>query len=177
MALVVSDNSIPFKLKAALLGAIPAVIILLHALGYDWGATGEEEQVARDSAAALAATAVVVLAFALYAHFKKTTVGEPVAVSIAVGGVLAAATTLVLAFDWATEGVTLAVASIIGVVLLPFGITFTRAEVRPVTTVQKYANVEPQDHVTDDKGESLVGLLIALACIAIIVFVIVVLVN
>lgn len=146
MALVVSDKSIPAKVKAALLGAIPAVIILLHALGYDWGATGEEEQVAREGAAWLTATAVIVLAFSLYAQFKKDTSVEPVAVVIAVGGVLTALTSLILAFDWATEGVTIAVSGVVAAILLPFGITFARGLVYPTQNLQKYKDVEPQDH-------------------------------
>lgn len=169
MALVVSNTSIPYKLKAALLGAILPAVILVHALGYDWGATGDEERYARDGAVTLTATAVIVLAFALYAHFKKTTVGEPVAMSIAVGGVLTAITSLVLAFDWATEGVTLAVAAVVAAILLPFGITFTRGEVRPVASTQRYANVEPQDAFHSERGESLVTILIAGAAAIIII--------
>lgn len=145
MELVVSNNSIPSKVKKALLGVIVPLVVLVHALGYDWGATSDEERYARDGGVILAATAAIVLAFALYAHFKKTTVDEPVAVTIAVGGFLVAITDLVLVFDWATEGVTLAVAAVVGALLLPFGISLNRSVVSPV---------EPQDAFMGERARA-----------------------
>lgn len=170
MSFVVSDSSVASKLKKALYAAILPAVALVHALGYDWGASTTEEQLTRDAAAALTATAVVTVMFALYAQLKKVTVDEPVAVAGAIGSLIAAAYSLCIAFDWGSEGVVTIVFAIVVAFATPFGITVTRAQTKPVSAS------EPQDHF-HEQGESVTGLLIALACIAIIVFVIVVLVN
>ena len=165
MALVVSNSSVAAKLKTALYAAIVPAVAVIHALGYDWGATNNDEHLARDAAVILVATAVITLAFAVYAQLKKTTVGEPVALAGSVAGVLAAVYSLFLAFDWGSEGVVTTVFALIAAVLLPFGITVTRSNVTPVANVQANPNVEPQDHFHNESGQVDLLMLIAVAAL------------
>ena len=177
MQLMVSDNSVAARLKMSLLVAILPLIAVIHAIGYDWGATDETEQLTRDAGVAAFAAAVVVTAFALYAHFKSTTVGEPVAVNGAIGAMIGTTGTLFLAFDWVQESIVVSVLALVTVVAAIWGVTVTRTTVTPMSRVQTYKDLEPQDHFHGEKGGSEVGWVQAIGIVGIAIGVLIIAID
>lgn len=143
--LLVSDRSIPVKLKTALLVAVVPFLAVLRAAGVDWGSIDDTERLAREAALTALITSAVILSFSLYAHFRKTTIGEPVAVAGSIAAMISAVFIALFAFDAADEGVITALYGLVVAVGSVFGITVTRDQVRPETSVMNNPNVEPQD--------------------------------
>lgn len=143
---IVNTRSVSTKLQASLLAAVLPAIAVVHALGFDWGTSDSNEQLARDAAVAAVSSSLIIFVFAVIATLRKDTKAEPVALAGSIGGLISTVFALCFAFDWGSEALLTTLLAFVVAILTPVGISITRDQVYPQSNVIENPNVEPQDH-------------------------------
>lgn len=173
MSVIVSNRSIPATVKTMLLAAVIPLLAVLRAAGVDWGSVDDTERLAREGAVAGVSIASLVLIFALYAHFRKGTDVEPVAVGGGIAAFVPTVFALCFAFDWGSEALLTALLALVTAVLAPVGITIVRNRVWPSENLLANEHVEPADHFYGENGDATVWTIVGVMAAVVLALVLV----
>lgn len=149
------SNVTTAKQAGGLAAFVNAVLALLVGFGaLDWSAD-------ESAAVVLCVTAAIALAAAVWAHLRRATGREPVAVFAALVAFASSGNGVLLVFGTITaaQGGMVAAVIVTGGALLGVGVV--RAKVTPTANLQTYDHVEPQNHFHDETGSGATDVLIA----------------